>query len=381
MDISSENHLQLIEELEHKLGTRLPNEYRQDILEYNVYTPEPSTFTLPNSDVRLQLFSFLGITEVINDSIWHTKQMLGDSLPQSLIPIASLMNGGFVCLGISDAERGKVFYFGDTEGIQTPRLENTENIVQIAENFDEFIELFDKEGEIDQLDENGLSQLHKAAGKGDVEEIENLLGYGADIDIVTNNGYTPLFFAASEGKADAVKVLLEAGADTNITSTTSQGTPFQVACVQGNEQVVKTFLQYDKALANNSVNNVTPLYIAAELGHKEVVKILLQYNAEVNLQPTEKSATPLYIATYNGNKEVVEILLKAKADTEIGYQKATPLHVAALHGHEEIVELLLRYGANPDKKDQHGKTSYNLAEAQRHENVVKLLTLKPGSQT
>ena len=87
----------------------------------------------------------------------------------------------------------------------------------------------------------------------------------------------------------------------------------------------------------------------------------------------------MYIATYNGNKEVVEILLKAKADTEIGYQKATPLHVAALHGHEEIVELLLRYGANPDKKDQHGKTSYNLAEAQRHENVVKLLTLKPGS--
>ncbi len=86
MDISSENHLRLVEELEYKLGTRLPDEYRQDIIEYNVFTPDPSTFKLPNSDVRLQIFSFLGITEVINDSIWYTKQMLGDSLPQSLIP-------------------------------------------------------------------------------------------------------------------------------------------------------------------------------------------------------------------------------------------------------------------------------------------------------
>ncbi|MBD2504558.1 ankyrin repeat domain-containing protein [Anabaena azotica] len=189
------------------------------------------------------------------------------------------------------------------------------------------------------------------------------------------------FFAASEGQADAVKVLLEAGADTTITPTTSQGTPFQVACVQGNEEVVKAFLEYDKTLANKSINNVTPLYIAAELGHKEVVKILLQYNADVNLQPTEKSATPLYIATSNGNKEVVEILLKAKADTEIGYKEATPLHIAAFNGDEEIVELLLRYGANPHKKDQQGQTPYNLAEAKGYENVAKLLALKPRKQT
>lgn len=218
MNIDLENHLRLVENLENKLGTRLPEEYRNDLIEYNVFTPDPSTFKLPNSDIRLQLFSFLGITEVINDSIWHTKQMLKDALPPSLIPIASLLNGGFICLGISGIDRGKVFYFIDKQYLQTSQLENIENIIQIAESFDEFIELFDQPGDIDQLDENGLSLLHKAAAQGDIEEIEKLLGYGADIDVTTNNGLTPLFIAASAGKTDAVKFLLEAGADPNITA-------------------------------------------------------------------------------------------------------------------------------------------------------------------
>ncbi|HLO85373.1 MAG TPA: ankyrin repeat domain-containing protein [Nostocaceae cyanobacterium] len=378
MNISPENQLQLVEELEQKLGTRLPDEYRHDLIEYNVFTPDPSTFKLPNSDIRFQLFSFLGITEVINDSIWETKQMLGDSLPSSLIPIATLTNGAFICLGISDADRGKVFYYGDTQNIQTSE---SENIFQIAENFDEFIGLFDQEGDIDQLDENGLSLLHKAAGKGDVDEIEKLLGYGANIDIVTNDGYTPLFMAASEGKADAIQVLLEAGADTTITPTKSKGTPLQIACAQGHEEVVEVFLQYDQSLANESINNVTPLYIAAELGHQEVVNILLQYDAEVNLQPTAKSATPLYIATYNRHKEIVEILLKANADPDAGYQQATPLHAAAFRGDEEIVELLLEYGANRHKQDQNGKTPYDLAETEGHETVAKLLTLSQDNKS
>jgi ankyrin repeat protein len=250
MNLSSENQLQLVEGLEHKLGIHLPYEYRQNIIEYNVFTPDPSTFKLPNSDVRLQLFSFLGITEVVNDSIWYTKQMLGDSLPQSLIPIASLVNGGFVGLGINGVDREKVFYFGDTQDIYPSLSGDAQNVVKIADNFDEFIELFDQEGDIDKLDENGLSLLHKAAGKGDVEEIENLLGYGADIDIITDGGYTPLFFAASQGKFDAVKVLLEAGADATIAPMQSQGTPFQVACAHGYEEVIKVFLEYDKTLAN-----------------------------------------------------------------------------------------------------------------------------------
>ncbi|MBD2504559.1 eCIS core domain-containing protein [Anabaena azotica] len=84
--------------------------------------------------------------------------------------------------------------------VEAPLPEISKNIVQIAENYDEFIELFDQEGDIDQLDENGMSPLHKASGTGDVEEIENLLAYGANIDIVTEDGYTPLFLQHLKGK-------------------------------------------------------------------------------------------------------------------------------------------------------------------------------------
>ncbi len=373
---SSPDHLRLVEALEDKLGIRLPDRYRQDLLKYNVSTPDPNSFKLPNTDKRLQVFSFLGITEVVNDSIWDTYQMLRTFLPDNLIPIASLTNGGFICIGIRGNEKGKIFYIGDRKDTQVYSSSNNENITQIAENYEEFIALFDEEGEIDRKDEKGWSLLHKAAGKGIVEEIYELLGYGADIDLLTNNGYTPLFIATSEGKVEAVKILLEAGADISITSETSQGSPFHVACAQGYEEIVDTFLRYDKSLANVVLDDVTPLYIAADLGHTEVVNVLLKYGADVNLRPNKKSATPLYMATYNGHRDIVEILLKHKADAEAGYDRATPLHAAALQGHVEIAKLLLQYGAEPNKKDREGKTPLDIAKVKGNETMVKLFNLR-----
>lgn len=48
----------------------------------------------------------------------------------------------------------------------------------------------------------------------------------------------------------------------------------------------------------------------------------------------------------------------------------TGLHIAVLSKNEPLVALLLEHGANPDVKDQHGRTPYDLAQMKAAENVM-----------
>lgn len=58
-------------------------------------------------------------------------------------------------------------------------------------------------------------QLHWAASKGDVAEVQRLLAAKYPINRFDELGWTPLHHAVSEGHLDMVDVLLAAGADVN----------------------------------------------------------------------------------------------------------------------------------------------------------------------
>ena len=60
-----------------------------------------------------------------------------------------------------------------------------------------------------------MSELHKAAKKGDLEQIKALLAGRANVDSVTSNGWTPLQIAAENGHEEVVKTLLKGGANVN----------------------------------------------------------------------------------------------------------------------------------------------------------------------
>lgn len=58
-------------------------------------------------------------------------------------------------------------------------------------------------------------ELYKAAGSGDVTEVQNLLNKGADVNAKTRNGETALHSAAISGHKQAAELLLANGADVN----------------------------------------------------------------------------------------------------------------------------------------------------------------------
>lgn len=85
--------------------------------------------------------------------------------------------------------------------------------------------------------------LHKAAYKGDIEEIKTLIQQGEDVNGLNSEGATPLHWAAFKGKPDAARILLQYGA--NVNATTKKGsTPLRLAKTHKREKVVNLLQSY-----------------------------------------------------------------------------------------------------------------------------------------
>jgi uncharacterized protein len=54
----------------------------------------------------------------------------------------------------------------------------------------------------------------------------------------------------------------------------------------------------------------------------------------------------------------------------------TPLMHAAAHGHHDNVKLLLKAGADPALADKQGKTAYNIALENRHDDTARAVRPK-----
>ncbi|RSN68323.1 ankyrin repeat domain-containing protein [Candidatus Korarchaeum cryptofilum] len=76
-------------------------------------------------------------------------------------------------------------------------------------------ELLDKCADVNARDEFGCTPLRHAATIGNIDIVKFLVERGADIDAKDKFGFTPLHCATSGGHLDIVKFLVERGADVN----------------------------------------------------------------------------------------------------------------------------------------------------------------------
>lgn len=256
--------------------------------------------------------------------------------------------------------------------------------------------------DINAVDPDGYSALHRAASKGQNDIIKKILSSGAKVNIKNRLGETPLYLAAQAGHVKTLKLLVNAGADTSLltqnkksallAAITGQHKSSALLLSKGKlnklslhqallqsilsnmQSVSLALIKKDKLLNKRDENRRSALWHSASLGQLEVVKaILKRYRQDLNERDVN-GYSPLARATLNGHQSMVELLLKQGADLNVLTEdKNNILMLSVLSGKKAFIAQLIKQGAEINQKNNAGNTALMIAASAGNNAVIEQL--------
>jgi beta-lactamase regulating signal transducer with metallopeptidase domain len=160
----------------------------------------------------------------------------------------------------------------------------------------------------------------KAAERGDIDAMRQILDAGLDIDRSFHGDGTLLLIAARAGQRDAVEFLLDRGADPN-TPSPGDGNALIVAAEHGRMEIVEMLLDDGARIDDVVPGDENALMTAAAAGQLDVVRLLVARGADVNLGVWADGGdgrkhewrTPLIMARRGRHDDVAQFLIAAGA--------------------------------------------------------------------
>ncbi len=188
------------------------------------------------------------------------------------------------------------------------------------------------------------TNLFNAINEKNADNVSSILSSSTNIDINTldDEGYTPLHRAIFNRDLNTVNALLKYE---NID--------------------VNSKLDMKVSIDGWYLGGATPLILASYIGDTNIVTALLDNNADIKAKDDVDGSMAIHMASANGNNEVVTILLKKDPTTinDVDNRGNTPLHWAAMKDKPETVKLLMENGADIESKDADGWTPLHYAAA------------------
>ncbi|MDX1395254.1 MAG: ankyrin repeat domain-containing protein [Gemmatimonadota bacterium] len=159
------------------------------------------------------------------------------------------------------------------------------------------------------------SPVADAAMAGDTEAVRELLRSGADVNAAQGDGMTALHWAARRGDVELADMLLFAGANVEAVTRIGQYTPLHLGARAGNAQLVTRLLEEgaDPA-AVTSKSGATALHLAASSGDVTAITALLDHGADPDAREAEWGQTPLTFAAAANRAAAIRVLLERGAD-------------------------------------------------------------------
>ena len=209
-------------------------------------------------------------------------------------------------------------------------------------------------------DENGYTILHKSVFNGDIEitnliidEVKKRLGMNSKdslqkfINEKTNEGLTALHYASYRGNIQLFELLIKNGASVDMVTNLGKNVIHMAA--EGNQPSMMIYLISKEHQSSQSIdeNGSTPLHWACYSGAEESINFLLNLGANIDAQDKEK-LTPLHLAVIGGRDKIILKLLQKNANKNLANIRGElPIDLARRKNLKKIVLILEDDDFNP----------------------------------
>jgi ankyrin repeat protein len=128
----------------------------------------------------------------------------------------------------------------------------------------------------------GMTALHVAALKGDLETVRRLVNAGMNKNAKNHEGMTPMMYAAHKGHSNVIRYLLNKGANARIgISPNHPMTAIHFAAEEGHVNAVRHLIKHSN-LRHTDGNGRSVLTIAAGLNDPRMMRMLIKAGARPN---------------------------------------------------------------------------------------------------
>jgi len=149
-----------------------------------------------------------------------------------------------------------------------------------------------------------------AAMNGDRAAVRSLLAQKAEVSAPQGDGMTALHWAAFREDLELTKILIAAGAEVKAATRDGGITPLFLACKNGNAAIIGELLKAGADANSMNENGTTALMTAASSGNADAVKVLLDRGADVKTKEKAHGQTALMFAAALNRAAVVKMLIE-----------------------------------------------------------------------